>query len=293
MWKLGEYPTSPHEGNEKKFKYNSWFLPSNSFRLVMLPHLRAHAGRVQKMGFLGQNGFEASELMRAHTNAVPKARLCLVSAANNHHNKTNDDLNLRQLIHESVKHYEEYYKAKADGAKGDMMAMFRPPRTTLVDLSLNQINGVDELQRKTIRAESVGICRVDLSSMASEILRKNNDGDGEIKESVRTLNSLLGSKEDKLEEVLHMADGLRMETLKSVMEILTPLQVERFLIAAAELHLRLHDWGQKRDITYFIIEKDVVSVSPYGPDSSLDYRIENTREFVFKWSVVRQMNQIM
>ncbi|GJS08279.1 receptor-like protein kinase FERONIA [Tanacetum coccineum] len=27
-------------------------------------------------------------------------------------------------------------------------------------------------------------------------------------------------------------------------------------------------------------EKDVVSVSPYGPDGSLDYRIENTREFL-------------
>ncbi|GKB15615.1 hypothetical protein Tco_0849538, partial [Tanacetum coccineum] len=40
-------------------------------------------------------------------------------------------------------------------------------------------------------------------------------------------------------------------------------------------------------------ENDVVSVSPYGPDGSLDYRIENTREFVFKWSVVRQMNQII
>ncbi|GJZ01006.1 hypothetical protein Tco_0518967 [Tanacetum coccineum] len=31
----------------------------------MLPRLRARAGGVQKMGFLGQNGFEASELMRA------------------------------------------------------------------------------------------------------------------------------------------------------------------------------------------------------------------------------------
>nr|GEV31655.1 reverse transcriptase domain-containing protein [Tanacetum cinerariifolium] len=88
---------------------------------------------------------------------------------------------------------------------------------------------------------------VDLSSTASEILRKNNDGDEEIKENVQTLNSLLGSKEDKLEEVLHMADGLRMETLKSIVEILTLLQAVRFLIAAAKLHLRLHDCGQKRD----------------------------------------------
>nr|GEW72810.1 hypothetical protein [Tanacetum cinerariifolium] len=189
----------------------------------------------------------------------------LVSAANNHHNKTNDDLNLRQLIHESVKHYEEYYKAKADGAKGDMMAMFRPPRLRSLEDAFSWIVG----WRPTTTIH----------------LLYSKHG--------HQLHARLDDLEDKLEEVLHMADGLRMETLKSVMEILTPLQVERFLIAAAELHLRLHDWGQKRDITYFIIEKDVVSVSPYGPDSSLDYRIENTREFVFKWSVVRQMNQIM
>nr|GEW43557.1 protein DOG1-like 3 [Tanacetum cinerariifolium] len=132
---------------------------------------------------------------------------------------------------------------------------------------------------------------VDLSSTASEILRKNKDGDEEIKENVQTLNSLLGSKEDKLEEVLHMADGLRMETLKSVVEILTPLQAVRFLIAAAELHLRLHDYEVFGGS--LSREKDVVSVSPYGPDGSLDYRIKNIREFIFKWSVVRQMNQIM
>ncbi|PWA78340.1 DOG1 domain-containing protein [Artemisia annua] len=230
----------------------------------------------------------------------------LVSAANHNKDNNHDDSNLRHLIDKSVKHYEEFYKAKSDSAKGDVKAMFRPPWLTsledaflwiagwrpttaihllysksglqlearldesvpvllrtgdLGDLSLHQINRVDELQRKTIRAEraitekmaklqesAADSFMVDLSSAASENLRKN-DGDGEVKEGVGTLNSLLESKEDKLEEVLHMADGLRMETLKSVVGILTPIQAVHFLIAAAELHLRIHDWGQKRDAT--------------------------------------------
>nr|GEV18025.1 retrotransposon protein, putative, Ty1-copia subclass [Tanacetum cinerariifolium] len=226
MWKLGKYPTSPHKGNEKKFKYNSWFLPSDSFRsgcttaLNVVPWETDGQNRWRKRrrdGYVWTTKVESLEdafLWIAVWRPTTMIHLLYYKPGHQLHARLDDSF-----------------------------------RTTLGDLSLNQINRVDELQRKTIHAESVGICMVDLSSTASEILRKNNDGDEEIKENVQTLNSLLGSKEDKLEEVLHMADGLRMETLKSVVEILTPLQAVRFLIAAAELHLRLYDCGQKRDTT--------------------------------------------
>ncbi|KAL3844788.1 hypothetical protein ACJIZ3_002191 [Penstemon smallii] len=62
------------------------------------------------------------------------------------------------------------------------------------------------------------------------------------------VDSTLAPKEEGLVEILQRADGLRMKTLKEVLSILTQIQCVHFLIAAAELHLRSHEWGENRDI---------------------------------------------
>ncbi|XP_023761360.1 protein DOG1-like 3 [Lactuca sativa] len=232
----------------------------------------------------------------------------LVSAANLHHDDNHhhieDDSGSFSLIDKTIGHYVEYYKAKSNGAKEDVLSMFMAPWLTtledsflwiggwrpttavhllysksgiqlearlaelvpelncmdLGDLNSNQMKGIDELQKKIIREERVisekmasvqesaaDTPMVDLSNMESEMIR-NNEDDGR-KDSDEKVESELERKNDKLVEMLRMADGLRMETLKSVVEILTPLQAVYFLIAAAELHLRLHEWGQKKDAT--------------------------------------------
>lgn len=58
---------------------------------------------------------------------------------------------------------------------------------------------------------------------------------------------MLERKKEGLEKVLQRADELRLRTLKEVLGILTPMQAVHFLIAAAELHQRIHDWGKQRD----------------------------------------------
>ncbi|XP_047330955.1 protein DOG1-like 3 [Impatiens glandulifera] len=55
-------------------------------------------------------------------------------------------------------------------------------------------------------------------------------------------------KEKGFEEIMQIADELRMKTLKGVIEILSPIEAVHFLIAAAELHLRMHDWGKKKEL---------------------------------------------
>ncbi|KAK9057588.1 hypothetical protein SSX86_022424 [Deinandra increscens subsp. villosa] len=128
----------------------------------------------------------------------------------------------------------------------------------LGDLSFNQISLVDKLHKKTIREErkitekmaklqesAADRPMVGLSNAVSDMMR-NEDGDGG-EESDRKVESTMEPKKDALEKLLNMADDLRMETLRGVIEILTPIQAVYFLIAAAELHLRLHDWGLKKD----------------------------------------------
>ncbi|KAK9266215.1 hypothetical protein L1049_012418 [Liquidambar formosana] len=133
----------------------------------------------------------------------------------------------------------------------------------LADLSPTQLAQADELQRRTVREEKeltgklakqqervADSSMVELSHIATELIRsgqtsQNAAGGGGLEDG--RVESTLAPKEEGLEEVLARADDLRLRTLKAVIEILTPIQAVHFLIAAAELHQRLHEWGKQRD----------------------------------------------
>lgn len=128
----------------------------------------------------------------------------------------------------------------------------------LGDLSPSQLERVNELQQRTIREEKdvtekmakhqetvADTSMVELSNIVSEMIRNGETGGDD--QAADRVESTLKPKEEGLEEILGRADELRLRTLKQVLDILTPIQAVYFLIAAAELHLRIHDWGKKRD----------------------------------------------
>lgn len=128
----------------------------------------------------------------------------------------------------------------------------------LGDLSHSQIQMVDLLQRETIREEKqiaemlakqqeavADSSMVELSHASTEALRY-----GAAADVGGRIAAALARKEEGMERVLLAADGLRLKTLKKVIGILTPRQAVHFLIAAAELHLRLHEWGKTRDAVH-------------------------------------------
>lgn len=80
--------------------------------------------------------------------------------------------------------------------------------------------------------------------LAHAVTQMANGGDDDLDGQI---DNAIDKKEAGLVGVLQMADDLRINTLKEVVEILTPMQSVHFLIAAAELHLRVHEWGKKRD----------------------------------------------
>ncbi|CAN0891102.1 Protein DOG1-like 4 [Linum grandiflorum] len=88
---------------------------------------------------------------------------------------------------------------------------------------------------------------VDLSHMMSEMIREEDMGPSADDRMNDRVDSALAIKEKKLEEILRVADDLRLETLRAIVDVLTPIQAVHFLIAVAELHLRLRDWGKRRD----------------------------------------------
>lgn len=132
----------------------------------------------------------------------------------------------------------------------------------LGDLSASQLAQFDEMQRRAILEEReitdlmathqetvADASMVELSHVVSEMIRANEAGevDHVNKETEERVESILVTKEDGLEKILLKADELRMRTLKEIVDVLTPKQAIHFLIAAAELHQRLHEWGKKMD----------------------------------------------
>lgn len=55
------------------------------------------------------------------------------------------------------------------------------------------------------------------------------------------------TKADGMKRVLEMADALRLETMRGVVALLRPAQAVHFLLAAAEIHLAVHDFGCRKD----------------------------------------------
>ncbi|KAK6131091.1 hypothetical protein DH2020_035167 [Rehmannia glutinosa] len=125
----------------------------------------------------------------------------------------------------------------------------------LGDLSSDQLGLIDQLQRITIQEERkitekvakhqervADMEMVELSHDLSESTRIEGESD-----EAGRVDSILKPKEEGFQMILQSADDLRMRTIKAVVNILSPIQAVHFLIAAAELQLRLHDWGKEKE----------------------------------------------
>ncbi|KAJ4715194.1 transcription factor TGA6-like [Melia azedarach] len=172
---------------------------------------------------------------------------------------------LQPLVERVVQHYEHYYRAKSRWVKLDVLAMLSPswrssiedaflwiggwrpsmsfhllysksglqleaklhdvirglPTGDLADLSPSQLTQVNELQRISLRDE--------------EALTDNM---AKVQETVADSPTV---------ELSHVITELMSQNPSLEEDILSPIQAVHFLIAAAELHLRLHDWGERRD----------------------------------------------
>lgn len=114
----------------------------------------------------------------------------------------------------------------------------------LGNLSAAQLQQADNLQRSTIKTER-------------EITEKWATVQEEVaaKEMVKaaataTAEGMEGEMEEKRKgalRVLEQADQLRIDTIKGIVGILECIQAINFLIAAAELHLTVHQYGKVKD----------------------------------------------
>lgn len=116
---------------------------------------------------------------------------------------------------------------------------------------------MDELQKRTINEEKEitekfakhqeTVADMSMVKLSHGITKMIGEGTAEEMMDDGQVAETLAPKEEGFVEILKMADDLRLRTLKRVLNMLTPVQGTHFLIAAAELHLRVHEWGIKKD----------------------------------------------
>ncbi|KAI3903226.1 hypothetical protein MKW98_031880 [Papaver atlanticum] len=124
-------------------------------------------------------------------------------------------------------------------------------RGNMGELSAEQLSLVSELQCSIIReGDRVSRRMTSLQeNIADSLLTRlaNNSNESKTESHIEQVDQALDSHSKDLASVLVDSDKLRMNTLKELIGIFTPLQAVDFLIADKKLHLCMHQWGQRRD----------------------------------------------
>lgn len=119
----------------------------------------------------------------------------------------------------------------------------------LGDLSAQQLSAVNILQLKTVKEEEKLTSR--LASLQEDIadqpLAAIARGTRQIGENNDEADKALDYHECSMANIFEEGDKLRLNTLKQLLNILTPKQGVEFLVASKKLHLCIHEWGKMRD----------------------------------------------
>ncbi|CAL4951754.1 unnamed protein product [Urochloa decumbens] len=122
----------------------------------------------------------------------------------------------------------------------------------LADLSAAQLQDADQLQRRTIKREreiedAAATAQEALATARMVELAGGGVGGGGGEMDGEAMEREMETKADGMRRVLDMADALRLETMRGVVALLRPAQAVHFLLAAAELHLAVHEFGRRKD----------------------------------------------
>lgn len=123
----------------------------------------------------------------------------------------------------------------------------RGVRMEVNDLTAHQMALVNDLHLRIMREEDALSSRVaslqeDLADKPFVPMSRNQEAT-----NFDELKSAMAIYEESLARIVEQADGLRLETLRELVKILSPIQAVDYLISAKQLQLSLHEWCSRRD----------------------------------------------
>ncbi|AES66592.1 putative transcription factor TGA like domain-containing protein [Medicago truncatula] len=190
---------------------------------------------------------------------------------------TSTQTDSEELIQKVLSHHQDYYNAKSMAAEKDPLHVLASPWATTLERSLHWIAGwrpttafhliytessllfeshiIDIL--RGFRTGDLGDLSPNqfrrVSDLQCDTVKEENAITEELSEWQDSASDMMGSEADindkieRLVSIIKKADDLRLRTLRSVVEFLSPQQAVEFLIASAELVVGIRGWGLNHD----------------------------------------------
>lgn len=123
----------------------------------------------------------------------------------------------------------------------------------VAEITARQINLINALHARTVKEEEGFDSKMASlqEDIADEPLASIMRELGGIEETNDQAERALEAHAAGMGRMVVDADNLRMNTLKQLLGILTPLQGVEFLVSTKKLHLSVHHWGKKRDTSLY------------------------------------------
>ncbi|VVB12559.1 unnamed protein product [Arabis nemorensis] len=116
------------------------------------------------------------------------------------------------------------------------------------ELTAMQLGNINELHIKVIHKEDKitkqsANMQEDVVDMPIAVTAYSRD----LVEAGVEVEDALDKHEEGMAVLMAEADKLRIETLRKIVEVMTPVQAAEFLLAGKRLHVSLHEWGRVRE----------------------------------------------
>ncbi|KFK28541.1 hypothetical protein AALP_AA7G010100 [Arabis alpina] len=132
------------------------------------------------------------------------------------------------------------YLHKIDGNKKDDGLMSELTATQLAkinELHMKVIKKEDKISKKSANMQE------DVADMPIAVTAYTKD----LVEAGVVVEDALDKYEEGMAVLMAEADKLRVETLRKIVEVVTPVQAAEFILAGKRLHVSLHEWGRVRE----------------------------------------------
>ncbi|KAJ0247060.1 Protein DOG1-like 3 [Hirschfeldia incana] len=139
-------------------------------------------------------------------------------------------------------HFSQYFHMDENVDCGD------DSDSSMSDLTATQLEKINDLHIKVIAEEDMITKKcanmqedfADMPVAVTALLRDSVEDDVAVKDA-------LDKHEECMGVLMAEADKLRLETLRRIVEVLTPVQAAEFLLSGKRLHMSLHEWGRARE----------------------------------------------